>query len=40
MTSLDVFFWGFIKGIVCPEKVQNVDELRDRIVRTAQCVTN
>jgi hypothetical protein len=39
LTHLD-FFWGFVKDILCRKKVQNVNELRDRIVRAAKCVTN
>jgi hypothetical protein len=40
LTLLDIFFWGFVEDIVYDEKVQNVNELRDRIVRAAECVTN
>jgi len=35
-----VFFWGFVKDIVYCEEVQNVNELRDRIVEAAVYVTS
>jgi hypothetical protein len=34
------FSRGFAKDTLYREKVQNVKELRDRIVRAADCVTN
>jgi hypothetical protein len=34
------FLWEFVHDIVYREKVQNVNELCDRIVRAAQCVSN
>jgi len=34
------FFWRFVKGVVYHEKVQNINEIRDRIVRSAECITN
>jgi hypothetical protein len=40
LTPLDFFFQGFIKDIVYRKKMQNANESRDRIVTTAQCVTN
>jgi hypothetical protein len=40
LTPLDFLHWGFVKGIVYCEKVQNVNELHERIIRTAECITN
>jgi hypothetical protein len=40
VAPLDFFFWGFVKDIVYCEKVQNVNELHDKIIRTAECITN
>jgi predicted DNA-binding ribbon-helix-helix protein len=37
---LDFFFWGFVKNIAYREKLQTVNELCDRIVSAAECVTN
>jgi hypothetical protein len=37
---LILYFWGFIKGIASLQGVQNVNELRDRLVRAEECVTN
>jgi len=37
---VDCFLLEFIKDIIFHEKVQNVNELHDRIVRAAECVTN
>jgi hypothetical protein len=34
------FLLGFIKDNVYRAKVQSVNEMRDRIVRAAECVTN
>jgi hypothetical protein len=39
LTPLDFLFWGFVKDILYREEVQNMHELRDRIVRAAKCVT-
>jgi hypothetical protein len=39
LTLLD-FFWGFIKVPAYHKKLQNVNELHDRIIRAADCVTN
>jgi hypothetical protein len=39
--SAEFFFWGLsVKDTVYGEKVPNMNELRDRIVRAAECVTN
>jgi len=38
LTPLGSFFCGFVKDIVYHEEVQNVIELRDRIVRAVECV--
>jgi hypothetical protein len=34
------FFWLFVKDVAYREKVENVNELRDRTVRAAECVNN
>jgi hypothetical protein len=39
VTPLDVFFCEFVKDIAYCAKVQNMNELRDRIVRAADYVT-
>jgi hypothetical protein len=39
LTTLD-FSLGFIKDTVYREKLKNVNMMRDRIVRAADCVTN
>jgi hypothetical protein len=39
-TPLDFPPCGFVKDNVYREEVQNVNELRGRIVRTADCITN
>jgi hypothetical protein len=40
LTPLDLFFWRFVKDNVYREQVQHENLLRDRIVRTAKCITN
>jgi hypothetical protein len=40
LTPLNFSCWGFVKGIFYHEKVQNVNELCDRIIRTAECITS
>jgi hypothetical protein len=40
LTPLDIFFCGFVKDIVYCERMQNVNELCDKIVRAAVCVTS
>jgi len=40
LTALDFPLCGFVKDNVYREKLQNVNELRGRIVRAADCVTN
>jgi hypothetical protein len=37
---MDPFFSGCVKEIVNREKMQNMKDLHDRIVRAAECVTN
>jgi hypothetical protein len=32
--------WRFVKNIVYCEKVQNINELYDRLIRAAECITN
>jgi hypothetical protein len=39
-TPLDFFFRGVVKDIVYWEKVQNVNEVPNRIIGDAKCVTN
>jgi len=39
-SPLDFFFWGFVKDIDYHEKVQNVNEVHDRIVRGADDITD
>jgi hypothetical protein len=40
LIPLNFLFWKFVKDIADRKKAQNVNELRDRIVRAAECVTN
>jgi hypothetical protein len=39
-TPVDFFSWEFVKDTVYREKLQNVIQLRDRIVTAAECITN
>jgi hypothetical protein len=34
------FFLGFVKGIVYHEKVKNLNELHDRLIRVTECVND
>jgi hypothetical protein len=36
---MELLFWGIVKDVVCRENVQNINEMRDSIVRAAECVT-
>jgi hypothetical protein len=38
LTSLDFFFCEFVRDIVYCEKVKNVNELLDRIIRVTECL--
>jgi hypothetical protein len=40
LTPLDFFFRKFSKYILYREKVQNVNEFREKIVRSVKCVKN
>jgi len=40
LTPLDFLFWGVVRDIVYREKMQNVNELCDRIFRAKECITN
>jgi hypothetical protein len=39
LTPLGFSFWRFVKDNVYCEKVKNVNEMLNRIVRAAECVT-
>jgi hypothetical protein len=36
LTSLDFFFWGFVKDVSYRGEFQNVNEIRDRLLRAAE----
>jgi hypothetical protein len=40
LSPLDLFFWAFVKTLYFCEKEQNINMLRDRIFRAAECVSN
>jgi len=40
LTLSGFFMWLFVKDVVYREIVQNVNELCDKIVRAAECVSN
>jgi len=40
LPPLDFFFWRFVNCIVYCEKVQNVKEMHNRIIRAEECITN
>ncbi|GFS43489.1 uncharacterized protein TNIN_90901 [Trichonephila inaurata madagascariensis] len=39
LTPLDFFPWGFIKSIVCKQKISTVEELIKRIIQTIRLIT-
>jgi hypothetical protein len=40
LTPLDILFWGFVKDVAYCEKVQDVNELHDRINKATEYVTS
>jgi hypothetical protein len=40
LDSTGLFVLWFVKDIVYCEEVQNVNELCDKIIRAAECITN
>jgi hypothetical protein len=38
LTVLDLFFWGYIKDMVCAEKIRDLQHLNDRICAAIETV--
>ena len=39
LSPLDFFLWGYIKNIVCAEKIRNIQHLQERITSAIETVT-
>ena len=39
LPPLDFFLWGYIKNIVCGEKIRNIQHLQERITSAIETVT-
>jgi len=40
LTPLDFFFWEVCKDTVYHEKMQNVNEIYNRLIKVVECITN
>jgi len=39
ISPLDFFLWGYIKNIVCAEKIRNIQHLQERTTSAIETVT-